>query len=286
MMIKVKGIRQIKGLLLALTTSVLTYVIALTATAAQPAPQEHTDSPQPKPAHIVLIIDDMGNSLELGLQAIDLPGPINYAFLPHSRHAVTLANRAHLQDKEILLHAPMSNLRDYPTGPGTLTPAMDEGEFLHTLQSDLQSVPHIRGVNNHMGSLLTQLHQPMSWLMQTLKEQQLYFVDSRTTPLTVAERTGRRLKVPTLKRDIFLDNKRQQQAITLQFNRLIELAREQGSAVAIGHPYPETIATLQQILPTLASQNIRLLRASDLANNCLYSPPKCSHSLNLANIKK
>lgn len=213
-------------------------------------------------SRIVLIIDDMGNSLELGQRAIALPGAVNYAFLPHSPYSKTLANEANRRQKEVLLHAPMSNLHDYPTGPGTLTPRMNQQQFRQTLVDNIYSIPHAKGVNNHMGSLLTQLKQPMAWLMQELKQQNLYFVDSRTSPLTVAESTARELQLPTLRRDVFLDNEPTIAAIARQFDQLLRLSKQQGEAVAIGHPYPETLEFLEQQLPLLKEKGAVLIKAS------------------------
>jgi polysaccharide deacetylase 2 family uncharacterized protein YibQ len=206
----------------------------------------------------------MGNNLELGRRAIALPGAISYAFLPHRPYSQSLANTAHQQQKEILLHIPMSNISSRPTGLGALTPIMNKQQFLHTIDANLASIPHVRGVNNHMGSLLTQLKQPMDWLMEELKHQQLYFVDSRTSPLTVAETTAKKHDIPTLRRDIFLDNVRDTESISREFNRLIDRAKQQGYAVAIGHPYPETLSFLEQVLPTLAAQGIVLKQPSQL----------------------
>ncbi len=214
-----------------------------------------TESATPR---IVLILDDMGNNLFLGEQALALPGAINYAFLPHSPNSAELANKAYTLGKEILLHAPMSNLSSKPLGPGALTPIMNRQEFLETLRRNLVSIPHVKGLNNHMGSLLTQLREPMTWLARELKQQDLYFVDSRTSPLTVAELMARDNYLPTLKRDIFLDNTRDRRAISVQFEKLLQLARSQGLAVAIGHPHPETIAFLTNALPTLADRGFQL----------------------------
>lgn len=238
-------------------------------------------------ATIVLIMDDMGNNLELGRRAIALPGAINYAFLPHSNYGFKLANEAYRQDKEILLHAPMSNVTAQATGPGTLTPAMNQQQFLHTLKQDLQSIPHVSGVNNHMGSLLTQLQQPMEWLMASLKQQNLYFIDSRTSPLTVAEKQAHKQQLPVLRRDIFLDNQLQTQALALQFSRLIKRAKRNGNAVAIAHPHPETIEFLEQALPTLEGQGIQMILASErlAAKRCLTNNNACALPLNLAKYK-
>ncbi len=237
-------------------------------------------------ASIVLIVDDMGNSFDLGQRAINLPGAINYAFLPHSPHRVSLANMAFKQLKEVMLHAPMSNLHSHPTGPGGLTPDMSRQQFLQTLSSNLDAIPHVRGVNNHMGSLMTQLRQPMDWLMTALKQQDLYFVDSRTTPLTVAKSTATKLELPSLRRDIFLDNERQHDAIAIQFERLIALAKKTGTAVGIGHPHPETLEYLEQVLPTLEQRGVKLILASQALKlgKCDKGQSHCSPEIVVANL--
>lgn len=199
---------------------------------------------KPTKPTIVIILDDMGNSQSLGEQALALPGPINYAFLPHARNTRLLAQKAHRLGKEILVHAPMSSLANLPLGRDALTPLMDKQQFLATLRRNLKAVPHARGLNNHMGSLLTQLREPMRWLTKELKEQNLYFVDSRTSPLTIAAVTAENYYLPTLERDIFLDNHRNTQAIAFQFEKLLRLAKINGLAVAIGHPHPETLKFL------------------------------------------
>ncbi len=215
----------------------------------------------------ILIIDDMGNNLEQGQRAINLPGKINYAFLPHSPNTKVLANNAHHRGKEILLHLPMSNLSNKNSSEGNLSPIMNHQQFIETLHENLQAVPHVQGVNNHMGSLLTQLRQPMSWLMSALRKEQLYFIDSRTSPLTVAQSSAIAADLPNMKRDVFLDNQRTESAISAQVERWLELASQNGTAVAIAHPHPETLSVLEKMLPTLASKGITLSLISEVIND-------------------
>lgn len=217
----------------------------------------------------ILIIDDMGNSLPLGQRALQLPGKINFSFLPHTPNARQLAEQAHKNGSEILLHLPMSNINGAPAGPGKLSPRMDRQQFSQALESNLRSIPYARGVNNHMGSLLTQLHEPMQWLMTELKSQRLYFIDSRTSPLTVAERAANDEHVPVLRRDVFLDNELEPEKIAAQVERWIQLSHSQGTAVAIAHPHPQTLAVLEQVLPTLRQRGIHLSYASELLNQRL-----------------
>jgi polysaccharide deacetylase 2 family uncharacterized protein YibQ len=211
---------------------------------------------------VIIIIDDMGNSLALGQQAVALPGPINLAFLPYSPNSVMLAEQANYLGNEVLLHAPMSNILGRPLGPGGLKQGMSRQQFLYTLGRDINSVPHVKGVNNHMGSLLTQMQEPMAWLMQSLKQRELYFIDSRTSAKTIALAEATKQKIPNLSRDVFLDNVRTNDAISKQFEQLLSIAQAKGIAVGIGHPYPETIAFLKQSLPSLTIRGYQLSRVS------------------------
>ncbi len=222
----------------------------------------------PPPAYIAIIIDDLGDNLAAGRRAVALPGPIAYAFLPHTPHVRSLAREAHSRHKEVMLHLPMQAATHQTLGPGGITLNMTQQEFIHTLEEDLASVPHVVGVNNHMGSLITRHPGHMLWLMQELNRRgNLFFVDSRTTHTTVAQKVAQEAGVPNLRRDIFLDHDATPAAIARQFQRLIAVARKQGSAVGIGHPYPETLATLEALLPTLEAQNIYLVPVRELALN-------------------
>jgi len=224
-----------------------------------------TNIQQPLPA-ISIIIDDLGGQRAIGERAVALPGAITYAFLPHTSHAIHLAELAHQQNKEVMIHMPMQAIGDNNLGTGGLTLDMSQQSFISTLKENLSAIPHISGVNNHMGSLLTQHPGKMAWLMQTLSEEhhELYFVDSRTTEHTVAYTIAAEFEVPRIKRNVFLDNVRSEAEIAVQFKRLLTLAKRHGTAVAIGHPYPETIAFLEQILPTLQQQGIELIKTSRL----------------------
>jgi len=214
--------------------------------------------------YIVLILDDIGNNAELGRRAVALPGAITYAVLPHTPHAASLAEQAHSLGKEVMLHAPMSNQAHFPLGPGALTDELSRGEFMQTLTDSIASIPHLQGVNNHMGSALTEQETQMSWVMEALREHDLYFVDSLTTPRSVAGRVAREQQIPTITRNVFLDNETTFENIDREFKRLLALAEKNGSAVGIGHPYIQTLEYLEQALPALAQKNIELVPVSHM----------------------
>ena len=215
-------------------------------------------------AQLVIIIDDIGNNYAQGNAMVELAGPLTLAFLPHTPYAKRLANKAHLQQKEIILHAPMGNTGKAALGPGALTQELTEIEFKQTLKKAIAAIPHIQGINNHMGSALTQDKQAMQWVMQTLQDEQLYFVDSLTSPNSVAYQQALAHQLPALRRHIFLDNDKSEAALTRQWNKALRIAHKTGRAILIAHPYTESHAFLTQQLPKLASADIELVPASRL----------------------
>ncbi len=220
---------------------------------------------QPK-AKIALIIDDLGNHKSAGEAALALPGKVTYAFLPHTPHAWEQATKAHLIDKEVMLHLPMESHHGNRLGKGGLTLEMPKVEFIDTLKESLASVPYAAGINNHMGSLLTRDPTAMRWLMSSIRNDDLFFIDSRTTEKTVAGKVAQKNLIDSASRDIFLDNEEDKEKIRKQFYKLVELAKITGQAIGIGHPYPETVAILAEELPKLEALGVELVPASELTN--------------------
>ena len=223
------------------------------------------DTPEndPQDKRLVIIIDDMGHSLRRGKDALALPGKLNFAVIPYTPFGEQLAETAHRSGKEVMLHAPMSTVEQLPLGTGGLTPELSREEFEDTINAALATVPHVRGINNHMGSDLTQRREQMAWLMQDLRWQDLYFVDSRTSGNSVAATVATEFDVPNLSRHVFLDNERTPEAIDARFTELLAMVNKHGLAVAIGHPYPQTISYLHEALPLLSEQGIRLVFVSE-----------------------
>ena len=220
---------------------------------------------QPSRPVVSIIIDDMGKTLEEGRRALKLPGPVACAFLPRAVHTRELATEAHAAGKEVMLHQPMDSVDGRRLDAGAVTLNMTHREFAATLEANLAAVPYVRGVNNHMGSLLTRHPGTMRWLMQELQRHPaMFFVDSRTTVATVARQVAYENGIPSTDRNVFLDNRLEPVEIEYQFDRLLRLARKYGSAVAIGHPHPQTLALLERRLPELGKDGIRLLPVAAL----------------------
>jgi len=216
---------------------------------AQATPAEQ---PAPTKAYLTLIIDDLGQNLPRDRRVLALPGPITPSIMPDTLHAAEFAREAHAAGKIVMLHMPM----DPATGPFAWHPDLPLDELKARLAAAFKAVPFTSGINNHEGSRMTAEPVAMAWLMGELQRRNKFFVDSRTSAKTVAAAEAQKIGLPSVSRDVFLDNERTEPAITAQLQEAIRLARKHGSAVVIGHPYPQTLAVLERELPKLKEQGI------------------------------
>ncbi|GAC16091.1 divergent polysaccharide deacetylase family protein [Aliiglaciecola lipolytica] len=214
-------------------------------------------------AEIALIIDDMGNT-QRDEAAFSLPKEVTFSILPLTHLSQKFSKKAATQQREVMLHIPMESLAGKRLGPGALTADMSPESIRHTLAQALMSVPDAIGVNNHMGSKLTQLSLPMNVTMEFLIEHRLFFVDSRTTRYSKALKIAQQNGVLSAGRNVFLDNDNRPEKIDAQFQRLIRLAKKYGYAVGIAHPYPQTIEYLQKALLPAEQLDVELVTISEL----------------------
>lgn len=216
---------------------------------------------------IALIIDDLGNKWEQGKRAVKLPGPVACAFLPHGPHTSSLARMAHKQHKEVMLHLPMQAMVNTSgrQDAGILTLDMTQHQFEETLSRNLAAVPHVVGLNNHRGSLLTRHPGHMVWLMGALTRYgELFFVDSRTTSASVANTIAGEYGIPSTERNVFLDHVPDADAVRAEFRRLLGIARRDGTALGIAHPSQDTLDVLTQELEALEYKGIKLIPVAQL----------------------
>ncbi len=219
---------------------------------------------QTLPAKVAIIIDDIGYQKADPL-LIQLPYALTFAVMPFAPQSQQMAELAARQQKEVMLHMPMEAVaQNHLLGKGALRRNMSKTQVQQALHQALAQVPQAIGVNNHMGSLYTSLPEQMNWTMQVMAERGLYFIDSKTTARSAVLRATSAHQIKSRSRDIFLDNDKSNAALDKQFNQLIKLAKQQGSAIAIGHPYPETYRYLKRNLSRLAAAGIELVPASQL----------------------
>lgn len=215
---------------------------------------------------LAIVIDDLGRSEEALNRVRALPAPLTLAFLPYEEEDVLAAQLDSLRGTghEIIAHVPMQPEGASGIGPLGLRLTDNRPALRDKLQRVLEKVPGAVGINNHMGSRLTASWPHMTLVMEILQERGLYFLDSRTTVNTVALQSARRAQVPSMERDVFLDNDQAYEAIRGQLEKAAALAKEKGHAVAIGHPHKLTLAVLREWLPKLDARGIVLAPVSDL----------------------
>lgn len=214
---------------------------------------------------LAIVIDDFGYRPQTENQVLALPPTISVAVLPNAPHAREMATKAHNNGHEVLIHLPMAPLSKQPLEKDTLRPDMSSAEIERIVREAVDDVPYAVGLNNHMGSAMTSSLFGMQKVMQALSHYNLYFLDSMTIGNSQSMRAASGTGVKVIKRRVFLDDTQREADIRAQFTRAVELARRNGSAIAIGHPHPTTVRVLQQMVYSLPS-DITLVRPSDLLN--------------------
>ena len=212
---------------------------------------------------VSIIIDDLGYDSAIADKFIGLDARLTFSILPFSPFQKKIAGKARKNGIDVLLHLPMEPL-EYPRidpGPGALLTAMTPDELIRQLNADLDSLPYVTGVNNHMGSKMTAESDRMNQVFSVLKQRKLFFIDSRTTAETQSGQSARLFKVPYAQRDVFLDHVPKAEYIHSQMAKLIRYAETHGEAIGIGHPHAVTYEVLRELLPGLKSK-VELVSAS------------------------
>jgi len=234
---------------------------------------------------ISIVIDDVGDNERLALRTLYLDKRVALSILPHTPHSRSIAQLAQTRGNDVMLHQPMeSHTNNHLLGPGPILTTSSRDELRQTLKSNIQAIPGVIGVNNHMGSKLTENPTQMAWIMSELSQMDLFFMDSRTSAKSVAAQTAKNWSVPNDTRHVFLDHVDSIDAISIQFDRLVAIAKKHGHAIAIGHPKPNTLAFLEQAIAELDTKGVQLIALSDYIDFKQYRPldlPAPEHNCNV-----
>ncbi|MFH2012732.1 MAG: divergent polysaccharide deacetylase family protein [Pseudomonadota bacterium] len=215
---------------------------------------------------VAIIIDDLGNNNGKADELLKIDAPLTFSIFPHGQYSKSIAQKVHATGKDIILHLPMEP-HGYPEknpGDGALFLSMEDEELLEKLIEDIESVPFIKGVNNHMGSKFTEDTEKMRIVLNELKNRGLFFLDSRTSDSTVGYTLAKEIGLKVAGRNIFLDNNQDINLINAQINKLVKLSIKNGSAIGICHPYPATIKALEQMLPDMKAKGVEIVPLSKL----------------------
>jgi len=219
-------------------------------------PHKTAPSAKDRLPRVAIIIDDLGNDRRLARKFIQLDDNLTISILPQSPFTKRIAREAREKGLELMLHQPMEP-NEYPAvnpGPGVLLSSMSPDEIIDQLNANLDQIPDIKGVNNHMGSKMTANAPQMRQIFSVLKKRGLYFVDSRTTRETMCRMSAGLLQVPFTERDVFIDHLHDSEFIHKQLKELVRIAQKKGFAVGIAHPHMSTYQVLQDTLPDIKKQ--------------------------------
>ena len=234
------------------------------AVAAEPSPS--SSAPQTG-AKLAIVLDDLGNDRRVADEIFELPYPLTISVLPNHEHSQEIAQEAERRGYQVMLHLPMQAVSTEKPEAQELRPGMPPREVSRLVNQFLQDIPGAVGVNNHQGSEATSDPALMRELMPVLRDHHLFYIDSRTTAITVAYETARNSRVPSAFRNVpFLDDVTEVGAVRKQLELAMRGAREKGGAVAIGHPHPATLQALREVLPNAQSEGVRLTFASELVH--------------------
>lgn len=227
----------------------------------QVAPSENPNGPQ-----VALIIDDCGQWLTTERGLIALPIPITMSVLPHVTYTTQIAQEASDAGKGIMMHLPMEPLSHANPGPGEIKTAMSDDAIAKQTEDDVAQVPLAKGVNNHEGSEASADDRVMKDVLAVLKSHDLFFVDSRTNAKSVGSADAQGDGVPTASRDVFLDNQADVVYTESMLERAVAIAKRNGSAIAIGHPKPTTLAAIRAMYPKMQAEGVRFVLAQELVH--------------------
>jgi hypothetical protein len=218
----------------------------------------------PQRPQLALIVDDCGQwiATERGFVALEIP--LTLSVLPDVPYTSIIATEASDAGKGVMLHLPMETLSGLNPGPGKVTTEMSDAQIVAQVQSDLAEVPLARGVNNHEGSKASADPRVMRAVIGVLAEHNLFFIDSKTNAASVGEDTARQMGVPTAARDVFLDNRADVAYSEAQLSAAAAIAQRTGSAIAIGHPRPTTLAAVRAMIPRLQALGVQFVLVQDL----------------------
>ena len=224
--------------------------------------------PKPVPKglpKVAIIIDDIGYERRVAEKFLSLDAVLTFSVFPHAPFQQRIVRKAHAKGLEIMLHLPMEpdGYPEVDPGPDALLTSMSPDELIDQLNKNLDAVPLIKGVNNHMGSKMTTESTRMYQIFSVLKKRGLFFVDSRTTPESICKPSARLLQIPFAERDVFLDHVQESDFIRRQIKELIRIAEIHGTAIGIAHPHLITYEIFRDELPEL-QKKVRLVPASSL----------------------
>ncbi|PIQ90389.1 MAG: hypothetical protein COV71_04765 [Candidatus Omnitrophica bacterium CG11_big_fil_rev_8_21_14_0_20_41_12] len=260
---KIRDLTKNKPLIVIFSILVLLLFVALILTPVHKRAPEKKRIPVVK-GRIAIVIDDWGYSLNNLAIIKEIKVPLTCAILPNLKNSKAVARQLNKLGFEIILHLPMEPKEKINLEKNTITSGMNEEQIRNILNADLNAVIFAKGINNHMGSRITEDSQISSVIMSEAKKHKLYFLDSFVTAKSICRQIAGKINIKFAKRDIFLDNQNDLVYIKEQLKKVKNLAAMRGSAIAIGHDRKNTLTVLKEMLPQLESEGYKFVFVSEL----------------------
>ncbi len=221
---------------------------------------------KPEKIPVAIIIDDCGWSKALLKELEGINEPLTLSFLPKAPYSKELIEALEGRNFDFMLHLPLEPMPPHQCfDKGLITTKMSDDEINRVFYDDVKDyLPYIKGINNHMGSLFTSDRDKMKIILNDIRKENLFFIDSMTSEKSVGFQLAKQMGIKTAKRDIFLDNKTDPDYIKEQVRKLVEVAKKNGKAVAIGHAKRTTLKVLKEVIPEIEKEGIEIVPASSI----------------------
>ncbi len=214
---------------------------------------------------VAFIIDDLGYETEIAKKMMELDFPITLSILPFLKYSEYIAEEGKKNNQEIMLHLPMEpNNSSADPGPGAIKSYMSGEEIRQAVRGSIFDFPYVIGVNNHMGSKITEDREIMKIILEEIRRYNLFFIDSITSRNSIAYQVAQEMGVKTAVRTVFLDNESDMEYIKGQMLEVQEIALRDGEAIAIGHSRINTFYVLKRMIPELIKAGIEIVPVSEL----------------------
>lgn len=238
-------------------------------TIKETATEDITYHQEPEIPMLAIVVDDMGINKKRTLDIISLNAELTSSFLTYGNDLKNLALMAKNSGHEVMIHAPMEPKVEASLAPDTLKTDMNKEEIESLFNQMLQKFEGIdvKGINNHMGSKFTEDKERLGYVMNIVKQQNMFFLDSKTSSTSKGKELAQENTIDFAQRDVFLDNENNYDYILEQLTKAEKIAEKKGFAIAICHPKSQTYLALKDWLETLKDKNIKLVHVSKIVAN-------------------
>ena len=229
-------------------------------------PEEPVEEPRQYQGKVAVIVDDCGADMTTVRALLNTGLPFSYAILPDKEFSSDVLEMVKSRGKMPMLHLPMEPLSRSAMSEGNRTIMTNTSAATQQalVRKHLQSLPGVIGVNNHQGSKATADKATMQAVLQVLKKENVFFVDSRTNSASIARDMAKQMGVATARNDIFLDNSSNVEDIRKQIYKAFAMAEKNGSAIAICHARKNTAKCWQMYAEDFKKSGITFVPVNKL----------------------